>query len=289
MTQLYIYKLTAIIIEGMDNSSSQAMVFESVFYSLHTVAAWACLTLIARIYYDVIRPIRSLSDKIPLDTLRRPLSNEMTPFISRSVWIINKDMEDSGKHGTIFTMSSVKRIFATDQPSDIQFNTVNNPVIAFYSNWRGKVAMLPSVSKFIQTTNLLFHWSTIITSPYHILFIEKVISSELLIKQPRYGGSRRRTQIPWLATIWIIMSVKVYLTSWTLPVYITTNLWLIFACGYGFLVLVALYEFHDLFPILLPTFDWSLRVAMVFSYLLLCMNFMICSLYYYQPLTDLCV
>ena len=76
--------------------------------------------------------------------------------------------------------------------------------------------------------------------------------------------------------------------SWFVP-YITTNLWLIFACGYGFLVLVALYEFHDLFPILLPTFDWSLRVAMVFSYLLLCMSFMICSLYYYQPLTDLCV
>ena len=33
-------------------ASSQATVFESVFYSLHTVAAWACLTSIAWIYYD---------------------------------------------------------------------------------------------------------------------------------------------------------------------------------------------------------------------------------------------
>ena len=43
-------------------------------------------------------------------------------------------------------MSSVKRIFAIEQLSDIQLNTKNkNPLIAFYSNWKGKVAMLPSV------------------------------------------------------------------------------------------------------------------------------------------------
>ena len=63
--------------------------------------------------------------------------------------------------------------------------------------------MLPSVRIQVhqKKTKLQFHWSIIITSSYHNLFIEKVKSSELLIKQPRYGGSRRRTQIPWLATM----------------------------------------------------------------------------------------
>ena len=44
-------------------------------------------------------------------------------------------------------MSSVKRIFVIEQLSDtcIQLNTIKNPLIAFYSNWKGKVAMLPSV------------------------------------------------------------------------------------------------------------------------------------------------
>ena len=65
--------------------SSQATVFESVFYSLHTVAAWACLTSIAWIYYDLIRPIRWLPETTRPDTQRRSSSNEMTPFISRSV------------------------------------------------------------------------------------------------------------------------------------------------------------------------------------------------------------
>ena len=59
-------------------SSSQAAVFEFVFYSLHTVTACACLTSITWIYYDAIWPIGSLSDEVPPDTLRRPLSNEMT-------------------------------------------------------------------------------------------------------------------------------------------------------------------------------------------------------------------
>ena len=73
-------------------TSSQATVFESVFYSLHTVAAWACLTSIAWIYYDLIRPIRWLPETTRPDTQRRSSSNEMTPFISRSVSMINKDM-----------------------------------------------------------------------------------------------------------------------------------------------------------------------------------------------------
>ena len=44
-------------------------------------------------------------------------------------------------------MSSVKRILAIERLSDIQLNTINKkpPLIAFYSNWKGKVAMLPSV------------------------------------------------------------------------------------------------------------------------------------------------
>ena len=66
-------------------ASSQATVFESVFYSLHTVAAWACLTSIAWIYYDLIRPIRWLPETTRPDTQRRSSSNEMTPFTSRSV------------------------------------------------------------------------------------------------------------------------------------------------------------------------------------------------------------
>ena len=49
--------------------SSQAMEIGSVFYSRHTVAAWACLTSVARIYNDVIRPICSLSDKSPQENL----------------------------------------------------------------------------------------------------------------------------------------------------------------------------------------------------------------------------
>ena len=64
--------------------------------------------------------------------------------------MINKDMKDSVTHGTIFTMSSVKHIFVIEQLSDIQLDIINNPLVAVYSNWRGKVATLPSVSKFIQ-------------------------------------------------------------------------------------------------------------------------------------------
>ena len=99
-------------------------------------------------------------------------------------------------------MSSVKRIFAIERLSDIQLNTIKKPINCFLFELEGESRYVtkrtyPSSS---ETTKLQFHWSIIITSSYHYLFIEKVKSSELLIKQPRYGG-RRRTQIPWLATM----------------------------------------------------------------------------------------
>ena len=42
--------------------------------------------------------------------------------------MINRDMKDGGTHGAIFTMSSVKRIFAIEKLSDIdqQLHTINN-------------------------------------------------------------------------------------------------------------------------------------------------------------------
>ena len=102
-------------------------------------------------------------------------------------------------------MSSAKRIFAIERLSDIQLNsyTIKKPISCFLFELEGESRYVtkrtyPSSS---ETTKLQFHWSIIITSSYHYLFIEKVKSSELLIKQPRYGGSRRRTQIPWLATM----------------------------------------------------------------------------------------
>ena len=91
--------------------------------------------------------------------------------------------------------------------SHIDHQTYGKTFIAFHFELEGESRYVtkrtyPSSS---ETTKLQFHWSIIITSSYHYLFIEKVKSSELLIKQPRYGGSRRRTQIPWLATMHTLM------------------------------------------------------------------------------------
>ena len=56
-------------------------------------------------------------------------------------------------------MSSVKRIFAIEQLSDIQLNIIKkNPLIAFYSNWKGKVAMLPSVRIQVHPKQLICHF-----------------------------------------------------------------------------------------------------------------------------------
>ena len=113
-------------------------------------------------------------------------------------------------------MSSVKRIFAIERLSDIQLNTIKKPINCFLFELEGESRYVtkrtyPSSS---ETTKLQFHWSIIITSSYHYLFIEKVKSSELLIKQPRYGGSRRRTQIPWLATMVKPMNEKSFKTRY---------------------------------------------------------------------------
>ena len=96
-------------------------------------------------------------------------------------------------------------MFAIERLSDIQLNsyTIKKSINCFLFELEGESRYVtkrtyPSSS---ETFKLQFHWSIFITSSYHYLFIEKVKSSELLIKQPRYGGSRRRTQIPWLATM----------------------------------------------------------------------------------------
>ena len=104
-------------------------------------------------------------------------------------------------------MSSVKRILC--DRTTLRYTAEHHkkkPINCFLFELEGESRYVtkrayPSSS---ETTKLQFHWSIIITSSYHYLFIEKVKSSELLIKQPRYGGSRRRTQIPWLATMfWV--------------------------------------------------------------------------------------
>ena len=115
--------------------------------------------------------------------------------------MINKDMKGGSTHGAIFTLSSVKGIFAIERLSDIQLDNIILLKGKAIQTGGGKSLCYQEYSNLTEKTNLQFHWSTIITSPYDYLFIEKVISISLLIKQPQYGGSRRWTQIPWLATI----------------------------------------------------------------------------------------
>ena len=149
-----------------------ATVFESIFYSLHTVAVWPHSTNHIAFWQNSSR------------------HSEATLIQWNDTFYKSFGLADL--HNVKW-----KSIFAIEQLSDIQFDTINNLFKGkSYLNWKGKVAMLPSVS-----TNLQFHRSTIITSPYDYLSIEKVTLSDLLIKQPRYGGSRRQTQILWLATM----------------------------------------------------------------------------------------
>ena len=97
----------------------------------------------------------------------------------------------------IFTMSVVKRIFAIEQLSDIQFDTINNVLKGkAIQTGGGIVAMLPSVSKLDRN-----HWSVISLVNYHYVTLCLFIYRKGHIERPADKAVTVWTQIPWLSAI----------------------------------------------------------------------------------------